>query len=343
MSKAQRLSETWFRRGLWVVALLFAWFLSGLGSVLVGDLPRVEQNLTLEQMLDPDASAALQEHIRSGEQTLEDIRDALQRARLRHQSARADTEAARDNFNNWITTRRATARPDQDPELIQRTAALDALKDTERAIGREVEALQQQEHNARYELAQAQQQLNELEQEGIERLQDARRQQELRVFLYRLLLTLPLLVIAGWLFVRKRNSTYWPFAWGFILFALFTFFIELVPYLPSYGGYVRYSVGILITVLAGRQAILALNRYLEQQRLRESLPDEERRRELGYDLALTRLTKGVCPGCERHLDLNSPTLDFCPHCGIGLHNQCRACNTRKSAFSRFCHCCGAPS
>ena len=340
MTKTQRLSETWFRRGLWLVALLFAWFLSGLGSTLVGDLPRVEQPLTLEQMLDPAASAAARDRVTAADQALEDLADALQRARLRHQAARADTDAARENFNNWIATRRATARPDQDPELIERTAALDALKDIERAIGREAEELQQQQHDAERELDQARQQLHALEQEGLERLEEARRQQELRVFLYRLLLTLPLLVIAGWLFARHRKGTWWPFAWGFILFALFTFFIELVPYLPSYGGYVRYSVGILITVLAGRQAIVALNRYLEQQKLRESLPDAERRRELGYDLALARLAKSVCPGCERHLDLSSPSLDFCPHCGIGLHNHCSACNTRKSAFARFCHACG---
>ena len=166
------------------------------------------------------------------------------------------------------------------------------------------------------------------------------RDQELRVFAYRLMLTLPLLVVAGWLFAKKRQSTWWPFVWGFIYFALFAFFVELVPYLPSYGGYVRYVVGIVITVLVGRYAIIALNRYLEKQKQAEAMPDVERRKELSYDTALARLAKKVCPGCERPVDLTNTAIDYCPHCGICLFDHCGMCNERKSAFSRFCHACG---
>ncbi|RZJ25301.1 MAG: serine endopeptidase, partial [Haliea sp.] len=151
----------------------------------------------------------------------------------------------------------------------------------------------------------------------------------------------PLLAAAGWLFAKKRKSTYWPFVWGFILFALFAFFVELVPYLPSYGGYVRYVVGIVITVGVGRQAIVSLNRYLEKQKLAEQMPDAQRREELSYDTALTRLSKGVCPGCERAVDLKNTAIDYCPHCGIGLFDHCGICTIRKSAFAKFCHACGA--
>ena len=114
-----------------------------------------------------------------------------------------------------------------------------------------------------------------------------------------------------------------------------------MPYLPSYGGYVRYVVGIIITALVGRYAILALNRYLEKQKLAEALPDVERRKELSYDTALARLAKKVCPGCERAVDLTNTSIDFCPHCGICLYDQCGQCQARKSAFARFCHACGA--
>ena len=138
--------------------------------------------------------------------------------------------------------------------------------------------------------------------------------------------------------MKKRKSTWWPFVWGFIYFALFAFFVELVPYLPSYGGYVRYVVGIVVTVLVGRYAIIALNRYLARQKLAEAQPDTVRRNELSYDTALARLAKSVCPGCERPVDLKNTEIDFCPHCGIGLFDHCRACEARKSAFSQVLPC-----
>ncbi|MEG1456800.1 MAG: zinc ribbon domain-containing protein, partial [Comamonas sp.] len=114
-------------------------------------------------------------------------------------------------------------------------------------------------------------------------------------------------------------------------------------YLPDYGGYVRYGVGIVVTVLLGRYAILALNRYLEKQKQLEALPEVQRREELSYDVALERLAKSVCPGCERPVDLKNTEIDFCPHCGIGLFDHCGHCKTRKNAFSRFCHACGTPA
>ena len=52
MSKALRLSEKWFRRGLWLVAVVFAGFLIGLGGTIVGDLPEVETPLQVDDFLD---------------------------------------------------------------------------------------------------------------------------------------------------------------------------------------------------------------------------------------------------------------------------------------------------
>ncbi len=340
MSKSLRLSEKWFRRGLWLVAFLFAWFLTGLGSTIVGDLPKVEQVRSLDDFMDPQRTPQLKATIKSAEREAEEAQAALDQAQLKLQTAQANNRAARETYSNWLATRRATERPEQDEELLRRTRELDGLRQTEREALAAVERQQQIALDARQAQQRAQTQLQDLREQARDGYESARRAQELRVFGYRLALTLPLLLVAGWLFRKHRKGASWPFVWGFIIFALFAFFVELVPYLPSYGGYVRYVVGIGITVLVGRYAILALNRYLERQKLAEAMPDAQRREELSYDVALARLAKNVCPGCERPVDLKNETIDFCPHCGIGLFDRCGQCTTRKSAFAHFCHACG---
>ena len=341
MSKSLRLSEKWFRRGLWLVALVFASFLIGLGGTVVGDLPKVEAPLEIDDFLDRPAAERAREQLRSQRAAAELAGASLVQAQLQRSKARSETRAQRESFNNWLATRSVTQRSEQDPEVIARTRALDNQNRAEQTQQRAVEAQQQAALDAHQSATQTQKQITTMEDAARVKLNVESRRLELRVFLYRLALTLPLLAVAGWLFVKKRKGTYWPFVWGFIFFALFAFFVELVPYLPSYGGYVRYVVGIGLTALVGRYAILALNRYLERQKLAESMPDQERRQELNYDVALARLAKSVCPGCERPVDLKNTSIDFCPHCGICLFDHCGCCTARKSAFARFCHACGS--
>ena len=340
MSKSLRLSEKWFRRGLWLVALVFASFLIGLGGTLVGDLPKVETPLQLDDFMEQSAASTLRAQVVQAQQSEQDAETALEQARLQRSKARSENLDARESFNNWLATRSVTQRDEYNPEVLARTRALDALKLTERKTQQAVEAQQQVALDARQSAAAASDRLQGMEEEARVLLDAELRKVELRVFLYRLALTLPLLAVAGWLFVKKRKGTYWPFVWGFIFFALFAFFVELVPYLPSYGGYVRYVVGIALTVVVGRYAIVALNRYLERQRQNEALPDQQRRKELSYDVALARLSKNVCPGCERAVDLKDGKTDFCPHCGLHLFDHCTACSTRKSAFASYCFSCG---
>ncbi len=343
MGKSLRLSETWFRRGLWLVAVVFAFFLIGLGGTVISNLPKVERSHVLEDFEAQPAAREAREAIRLAQENARAANDALEQAELKFKVAESNSRTAEETFRNWLATRHATMRPEQDQELIARTKSLDGIKASERQARAVVEAQQQAALNARQAQDAAQRRLNEIQGEAAKKLQAARQSQELRVFLYRLALTLPLLALAGWLFAKKRKSTWWPFVWGFIFFALFAFFVELVPYLPSYGGYVRYITGIVITALVGRQTIIALNRYLERQKLAEQQPDVARREEMSYDTALARLAKGVCPGCERPVKLDNQANGFCSHCGIRLHDNCPQCQARKSAFARFCFSCGVPA
>ena len=340
MSKGLRLTEQWMQRALWLVALIFAAFLIGLGGLVVQNLRHVEEPLTVEQFMNPSQVGKLRAEMETEQERIEGARTRLDQASQKHTVAQSNTRSARSTFDDWLATRQATARPEQDPELIKRTQGLEALERAERTALAAVEAEQQTMLDATQAYERASLRWNALEEPAQQAFADEAEARELRVFLYRLALTLPLLLGAAWLFRHKRKTPDWPFAWGFIFFALFTFFFELVPYLPSYGGYVRYIVGIILTVVAGRYAIVWLQGYLARQKQAEALPDAERRQGMRYDLVQARLAKGVCPGCERAVDLKDGKNDFCPHCGIGLFNRCGGCATRKNAFARFCFACG---
>jgi hypothetical protein len=340
MSKGLRLTEKWMQRGLWLVAFVFAGFLIGLGGKLVENMWDVEPPKPLEHFVDPVQGPAVRAAAAQARKNMIDASEQLEQARLKHYAAQASTQSAQQTFSNWLSTRRATARPEQDPELIARTRELDGLKAAERLALAAVESQQQAQLDASQASDRAAARQEELERPARQLSFKEAKARELRVFLYRLLLTLPLLGAAAWLFVHKRKGIYWPFVWGFIYFAAFAFFVELVPYLPSYGGYVRYSVGIVLTVIVGRFAIISLQRYLARQRETEALPEVQRRETLRYDTAFARLSKCVCPGCERPVDLKDVALDFCPHCGIGLFDHCGKCSTRKNAFARYCFSCG---
>ncbi len=332
MSKSLRLSEKWFRRGLWLVALVFAGFLIGLGGTVVDDLPRVEAPLQLDDYLDRQAAEALRAQVRTAERAQAAARSALEQARLQQDKAASETAAEREGFDNWLATRSATQQSEYNPEVLRRTKALDALKAREQQARQAVQAQQQAALDASQAASAARQQLRDLEDGGYQRLNEATRKVELRVFLYRLALTLPLLAAAGWLFARKRKEHLLALRVGLHL-------LRAVRLLRRAGA-LPAQLRRLCALCGGHRgdgacgalAIAALNRYLERQRLAESLPDAQRREELSYDVALARLAKGVCPGCERSVDLKDPAIDFCPHCGIGLFDRCGSCTTRKNRF-----------
>lgn len=340
MANHLRLSEKWFNRGLWLIAFVFAYFLIGLGGTIVGDLPKIESKLSMEDFIDQTTKSNLTQKLQPLGQEQTSVEEKSAQAKLQLQTARADYQAEKQAFDAWVTTRKATQNPEQDMALVTRTAHLEQLRKKEREYLANLEAIEKQLLDIAQAKSRIDREIIDLEDTARKGFESAYKTIELRVFVYRLLFILPLLVAASYLFVKHRKKSYWPFVWGFILFSAFAFFVELVPYLPSYGGYVRYTVGVALTLVIGKYAIAALQKYMEQQRELEKQPDSQRKKEIAYDLALTRIDKAICPSCERPIKEKD---NFCQHCGIEIFESCTACSSRKIAFSKFCFHCGHKS
>jgi len=345
MLKSLRVPERLFQIAGWAVSLVLASFLIGLGNKIVGELPGVDQYTTLEQFMDPARMRRMRSASDSLSRLERDLSSSQERASLALTASSNAYRSRRESFDNWIATRVATTDPRQDPEVLRRTAELDQLKASERSAQSEVERLDASRLGVSQALQAQREEESRLADAARGRYERARFRQELRVFAIRLALTLPFLLIAAWLVVRRRRSQYWPLYRGFVIFALFAFFFELVPYLPSYGGYVRYGVGVILSALAGLYVIRAMRRYVARRAEVEQQSEVERRRGLGYEEALKRMAGGVCPGCERAIAASTADApsNFCVHCGMTLFDHCSSCHVRKNAFFQYCPACGAPA
>ncbi len=341
MFKSLRVPERLFSIAMWAVSLVFAGFLIGLGGQIVGELPGVDQSVSIQQFVDQSKVSPLRARRAALRDEATDVDNRRNLASLTADSSQSTYRTQKEAYDNWRATRTATSDPNQDPEGISRTRALEALLTQQAAAQKSVEV----QDARRLVITQA---IDSLSAEESSLEADARPlylraqfEQELRVFGIRLALTLPLLLIGIWLIARKRKSQYWPLMRGFVLFAVFAFFVELVPYLPSYGGYVRYVVGIVLTLVAGHYVIRAMQRYVAKRQVVEQQTETERRQSLGYEDALRKMSANMCPGCERAIAGGpNATTNFCVHCGMKLFDKCVVCDTRKNAFFQYCPACG---
>ena len=344
MIKGVRVPERAYRGVLWLVSIVFAAFIVGLGNLVIGDLPLVDQQVMAEPPVPTAEQQRIQQEISAIDVRRGAIDDQLEIERLQLEQAQTASTNGTETFRAWIATRTATTDPAQDSELIARTRALEQLKANERAIETSIAALENERLPMDQRLTALQDRAYQIEADALPAQERAMFMQDLRVFLLRLLITLPMLAIAVWMVVKKRKSDHWPLMRGFVLAAVFVFFVELVPYLPSYGGYVRYAVGIVLTIGAGHFLIKNMRSYLAKRQEAEAQAEQERRRHVSHEEAFKKVAAKICPGCDRPTATTGDAeANFCIHCGMTLYDRCTTCETRKMAFFRYCMTCGTPA
>src|SRR5688500_13666710 len=132
MFKSLLVPERWFHVVMWVVSVVFAAFLIGLGGRIIADLPRLESTLTVDRFADEAALARTRDDIRMLTARQGDLDAEQAQARLALTAVGNAYQSALSSYSNWVSTRTATTDPRQDPEVVSRTRGLETRKDSER-------------------------------------------------------------------------------------------------------------------------------------------------------------------------------------------------------------------
>ncbi|MDF0605590.1 serine endopeptidase [Neisseriaceae bacterium TC5R-5] len=345
MSSTQSLSrpEKWIRLASWLVALVFAGFLIALGNLVISDLFYVPQGGPPKlSVFEKQAGVAAleQQHTALQQQTksLQNKQELLSETRAQLER---HYQTQRKGLANWLASSEVSGDANQHIEVKRRTLALDELQAQILSWQQKEDQLNQQLITLRQQQTSLTLRMDQHKEHAYQQYQQALQSFELKVFALRLAVVLPLLLLAVWLFIRYRQHRYWFFVYGFGLFSLFAFFVELLPYLPSFGGYVRLIVGIALTVFAGMRMIQAFQRYAEHKRQELQQSQSSRAQQVLYTEALSAYQKKNCPSCEHQYNIAGEDADYCIHCGLQLFKIC-GCNARNFAFFPFCKKCGSP-
>lgn len=269
--------------------------------------------------------------------------------------AESDYTNAKQSFDNWLDARQVLGSKSEDKEVVNRANELDEFYKAEQEwhkkqsiINDEIQDLEGQKTEF-YDIIQVEEdRAKGLRYKSIQK-------NDMKVFLIRLLIILPILLIGIFFIIKFRKHKYWPLFFGFVLFSFYAFFIGLVPYLPSYGGYIRYSVGVVIVILLGIYVINKIRTFIEKKRSELSVSSTERAKKVQTTTAEKALEDHMCPSCgkdfivvgwekgpqgKRLLHAPVKVAHFCRFCGLELFKKCKTCETVNFVHLPFCSSCG---
>jgi len=339
------------------IAIVLCGFLISLSAKLMDDVDQWKERPQLEAFENLDLIAKEKQLIKNIDADIDVKREQQKSIQNTLNIANNNYENAKESFDNWLAARKTIGSPKEDKAILKRANKLDAYYKTQQDWEKELGVL----NNEVYLLKKEQRIIKErmsLERENAYKLQSkAIQKYNLKVFLIRLLFILPILLIGIFFIVKFRKHKYWPLFLGFVLFSFYAFFVGLVPYLPSYGGYIRYSVGIILSVVFGIYAINKIKAFIERKKKELKAPTTERAKKVQTETAEKALDNHMCPSCgkdfivkkwdkpsskkQQHMSYGVVT-NFCRFCGLELFTPCGKCGEENFVHLPFCASCGDP-
>lgn len=262
----------------------------------------------------------------------------------------------KQSFENWIEARKTLGSPDKDHEVISRTKKLDEYYAIQRSWRTQLDSLSTKIEEIDKKKAVLNQQVYESDAAARVKFGTAVRRYEFKVFLIRLLFAAPILGLGIFFFIRFRRHKFAALFLGFSYFSVYVFFFGLVPYLPSYGGYVRYTVGVLLSVGLGYYAIKRIRSYMDAKKLELQASTQQRAQRIQMEVAEKAFNNHICPSCGKDFLIrkwDTPLVankdqegyrlisNFCRHCGLELFANCSKCGTKNYVHLPYCASCGA--
>ena len=340
----------------YLISVVLCIFLIALSENIISDLDTASQRPERESF-GSQKRGALEEQKDALLAEVETLQDKNERIKQTIATARQNYDNEKQSFENWIKTRKTLGSPNKDQEVVDRARQLDGYYKVEQDWRSQLSARQQQIDGKNKQKELIQRQMAQEDQLAEVRFDTALRRHDLKVFLIRLLFVGPILGLGIFFFVRYRKHKFWPLYFGFTLFSLYAFFVGLVPFLPSYGGYVRYTVGIALSVGLGYYAIKRIRAYMEQKQEELKSSTQERAKNVQLEVAEKALENHFCPSCGKDFIIKkwetpakAPVnealqlvTDFCRHCGLNLFVDCYNCGHKNFAHLPFCASCGVKS
>jgi len=330
--------HTWVRR---IIAFLFFSSLLGLANVALRDMGKMERQAAEADFFDA-GTLALRDEIRDRQRHLQGMHTEMAAIERDLTAVTNQIESRTKEFSTWKDVREATNEARENGQLHSRVESLDTLRARERELLKSQAAKADDIANAERILEDRRNQFEKVAASARDKADRQNRHNELVVFAWRLGLTLPILALGIVAFVRWRGHKFAPLAWGFIWFSVYVFFFELVPYLPSFGGYLRYGAGVVLVAAGGVYAVRGMSNYLERKR--KELADDRatRAKRITAENAILAFRSHSCPSCGQDYLLAGEKPEHCFHCGLRLFEPCRQCGHVNFSFFSFCSHCGGP-
>jgi len=337
------------------ISTILCIFLILLSNRIIGDLDRTTKMPYSQDFEDKSAIVLLNNDIEKLNIELDNLNSKKETVEKTIATAKDNHANEKQSFENWLQTRKTLGSPDKDQEVVARAKKLDEFYQVEQEWRTQLNALQTQIDKTQKERQEIQKNINKEQDKAYAKYEKALKKHELKVFLIRLIFVAPILVLGIFFFIRYRRHKFYPLFFGFSLFSIYAFFFGLVPYLPSYGGYVRYSVGVVLTVGLGYYAIKRIRQFIEKKQAELKISTQERAKNIQTITAEKALENHFCPSCGKDFLLrkwefpvakDSETntykfvTTFCRHCGLELFKNCSNCGTKNFAHLLFCSSCG---